>query len=353
MYELEIQSHNGAYPVVVGAGLDTGALARGVKAPCRALLVSDSTVFPLHGAGASASLAGSGFAVQSFVFPSGEASKNLDTFGSLLDCLAGNGFSRGDLVVALGGGVVGDLAGFAASVYMRGIDYVQLPTTLISAVDASVGGKTGVDLPRGKNLAGTFYSPKGVFIDVRRLETLPGDVLSDGFAEAIKTAMIADRDLLEALAKGGMDTADIITRCVRIKAGIVMRDERERGERQLLNFGHTIGHAIEALSGYAVSHGSAVAMGMYRMTALCEQYGLTEEPCLAALAAALKRYGLPCGPYDVSDAALAQAMLGDKKRRGEALNIVIPKAIGRAAVYSLPVDRIASFIGGTYTCDLG
>lgn len=255
------------YDVCIGAGcLDSlGRRAAAVKAPCSALLVSDETVYALYGAAAEASLTRAGFSVRSFTFAPGEESKTVATLARILDALAAVPCTRSDLVVALGGGVAGDMAGFAAAVYLRGIEFIQVPTTLLAAVDASVGGKTAVNLSAGKNLAGAFWQPSLVLCDCDVFQTLPAPVFADGMAEAVKAGMIADAQLLDMLEDGAQPLPALVARCVQIKRGLVAADERDVGDRQLLNFGHTAAHAIERATDFQVSHGSAVAIGMVMM----------------------------------------------------------------------------------------
>jgi len=336
-----VKAAAGSYPVVIGEGLDVGGLALEVVKPCRAVIVSDDNVFPLYGESASKSFAAAGFDVATFVVKNGEASKNLDTVSALLAFLAGEKITRTDILVALGGGVVGDITGFAAAVFLRGIGFIQIPTTLLAAVDSSVGGKTGVDLPGGKNLVGAFHRPLAVFCDVSAFASLPAGEYSCGMAEVVKHGMIADAGMLGSLA--GMTAAEICRRNVEIKASVVEKDEFDTGIRNLLNFGHTVGHAVEVLSGYAVSHGSAVAVGMTVITRASERSGLTESPCLETLAAALEIAGLSgeCR-YGADD--LARAAMSDKKRAGNVITLVIPKRPGRAELYRMPVDQLESFI---------
>jgi len=331
-----------SYPVVVGEGLDFGRLALEAKgAPCRAALVSDSNVFPLHGRAALESLTRSGFEASAYVFEAGEAAKSMEGLSLLLGFLASERLSRSDAVFALGGGVAGDLAGFAAAAYLRGIGFFQLPTTILAAVDSSVGGKTGVDLPAGKNMAGAFHPPLGVFCDAALFATLPKAVRADGMAEAVKHGMIADAGLLRGLSS--MPDAQMCLRNVRIKAGIVERDEFESGARMLLNFGHTVGHAVEALSGYRVPHGSAVAIGMAAMTRACEKAGIADPSCLPALMEALDGLGLPAAcPYSARE--IAAAALSDKKRSGGEMTIVAPREPGRAELVRLPAERLEGFL---------
>ncbi len=212
-----------------------------------------------------------------------------------------------------------------------------------------MGGNTGVDLPAGKNLAGSFYSPKAVITDVSFLDTLPENIMADGFAEVIKYAIIADSELFAILKSKDYNISDIIFRCVSIKADIVSEDELDNGKRQILNFGHTIGHAIETLSGFEISHGCAVAIGMAKITKAAEKYGIVTEPCYSEITGILRQYGLPLeSPY--SDNLISGEIKMDKKRRGDYINFIVPKAIGKAEIYPVKADKAADFIGGGYDC---
>ena len=254
-----------AYEVSIGPGLlqKSGTRLKPLLGECRVAVITDSTVALLYLETVLQSLEQAGFATCSHVFPAGEGHKTLSTLSDLLEFLASQHLTRTDCVAALGGGVTGDMAGFAAAVYLRGIRCVQLPTTLLAAVDSSVGGKTAVDLTAGKNLAGAFSQPAAVLCDTDCLKSLPADVFADGAAEAIKTGVLCDETLF-ALFEDGTLTADpgeVIARCIAYKAGVVERDEKELGERKLLNLGHTVGHAIEKCSGFTIPHGHAVAGG--------------------------------------------------------------------------------------------
>ncbi len=312
--------------------------------PCRLCVVSDDNVAPLYLSAVSDSLLSRGFDVLSFIIPHGEGSKSTDSLVSLLEFMAENRLTRADAVVALGGGVVGDLAGFSSAVYLRGIPFIQIPTTLLAAVDSSVGGKTAVDLRGGKNLAGSFHQPSLVLCDPRTLDTLPPEIFSDGCAEVIKYAVINDRDFFEFL-KGGIreNLSEVIARCVENKARVVEGDEFDRGARQLLNLGHTVGHAIELCSHLSISHGSAVAMGMVIVTRGAVSMGLCPASHLSELIAMLRAEGLPTDcPF--SARALADAALTDKKRMGETISLVVPFGIGDSRLYPISVDSLEKFI---------
>ena len=285
------------YDVLVGSGLldRVGELTAQVVKPCRAAILTDDTVDALYGARVDASLTAAGFETLKFVFPHGEASKNLTVFGQALNVLAENRLSRTDLVVALGGGVVGDLAGFVAACYLRGVRFIQIPTTLLAAVDSSVGGKTAVDLDTGKNLAGAFWQPSLVICDYDTLSTLPERTFREGCAEVIKTGVLSGEELFSALENAPIEDQleDVICACVAYKRDIVNGDEFDRGQRQLLNLGHTIGHAVEACSGYSLFHGECVAIGLAAVARAACRVDLTAPETRDRLRALLRRCGLP------------------------------------------------------------
>ena len=334
------------YEVMVGKGLlsQSGTLIAKKIKPCTAAIVTDDTVDILFGDTVQASLQQAGFSCRRIVFPHGEASKNMATLSLVLEQLAEHRLTRTDLIEALGGGVVGDLAGFAAAVYLRGIRFVQLPTTLLSAIDSSVGGKTAVDLKAGKNLAGGFWQPELVLCDGSTLKTLPQQYFLDGLGEAVKYGMAFDKTLLPLLENDIADRLpEIIARCVAIKAGVVAQDEHDTGERRKLNFGHTVGHAIERCSNFATPHGQAVAIGMVIITRACVKKGITPPETLKTLLDMLSACGLPTA-CDYSAQALAEAALGDKKRRGNLLALILPTGIGGCAVRDITADTLQDWI---------
>ncbi|MDD6503238.1 MAG: 3-dehydroquinate synthase, partial [Oscillospiraceae bacterium] len=242
------------------------------------------------------------------------------------------------------GGVTGDVSGFAAATYQRGISYIQIPTTLLAAVDSSVGGKTAIDLPAGKNLAGAFYQPGLVLCDYDTLNTLPEEVFTDGCAEVIKYGVIWDADFFEQLKSPIRPQIEsVIARCVEIKRDVVQQDEFDTGIRGLLNFGHTIGHAVEKCSAYAVSHGSAVAIGMALMTKAAYLAGRCDEDCVDSVYAMLRQYGLPTRTEFAPDDLLA-AMLSDKKRSGSKISLIVPERIGKCDIVKLPVEEMKAFL---------
>ena len=335
------------YEVTIGRGLlDTvGRQAAGQWKGRSAAVVSDSTVAPLYLNRVKDSLERAGFRVHSFVFPAGEDQKNGGTYLKLLEFLVARRLTRADGLIALGGGVVGDLAGFAAATFLRGIGFLQLPTTLLAAVDSSVGGKTAIDLTNGKNLAGAFYQPQAVLCDLDTLDTLPAEVFADGCAEVIKYGMIGDPALLARLETVDFraDPEELVARCVAQKRDLVEQDEFDTGARQLLNLGHTLGHGVEACSGYTVSHGRAVAIGMTLVTRAAVAFGRCPAEVLPRLRRLLERYGLPDATA-YSAQALYEKTLSDKKRSGDTISLVVPIAWGASQLVRIPVSELPAWI---------
>ena len=321
---------SGSYDVVISPGLlgQAGERIAALAGRVRAMVVSDEQVFSLYGEKLLESLHGAGVGTARFVFPQGEQEKNLATYGALLEALCRERFTRKDWIVALGGGVVGDLAGFAAATYQRGIPFVQLPTTLLAAVDASVGGKTAVDLAGGKNQAGAFYQPRLVLCDTDCLATLTQEEYRCGCAEIIKYAMIGSPELFAEIARTPVSARyeEVIARCVAMKRDYVQADEFDTGVRMLLNFGHSFGHAAEACSCYSLPHGEAVAMGMAVMCRSAAAAGFCPEETAEALVKLLRAYGLPTElPYGAE--VLAEAARADKKAAGDTTRLVVPEAL--------------------------
>lgn len=335
------------YDIHIGPGLLSmlGAYAQGLGRAKRVCLVSESRVYPLYGPKAVESLESAGFQVSEFVFPAGEQSKNGSVFLQLLNALAQNQLTRTDLVVALGGGVVGDLAGFAAACYLRGIRLIQIPTTLLAAVDSSVGGKTAIDLPAGKNLAGAFFQPALVLCDTQVLDTLPREIFQDGCAEVIKYGVLYDPALFAQLEEQGLDFCReaVITRCIQLKRDVVMEDEFDTGARMKLNLGHTIGHGVEARSGFALSHGRSVAIGLAMVARAAAQHGFCSRTACQRILAVLEQFGLPT-ETSYSPQELAAYTLSDKKRSGDTLSLVIPRDIGDCAIVPTPVAQMQALI---------
>jgi len=326
------------YEIKIAHGLlhRCGEVTAEIKRPCFVVLISDDMVCGIYGDTVKASYEKAGFSVSHFTFPSGEQSKNLATVEKLLDFMTEQKFTRNDLIIALGGGVVGDIAGFAAAIYLRGVPYVQIPTTLLAAVDSSVGGKTGVNLKAGKNLAGSFYQPIAVFCDPETFQTLPKNVFNDGLCEVIKYGCIADKKLFDILLNHNIHDrlADIIEISVVIKRDIVERDEFDQNGRQVLNFGHTIGHAVERLSNYAISHGHAVAIGMRIMANI--------TGCVEPLLALYDKYDID-SICSYTSKELANAALSDKKRRGDMITLVLLEKIGKAYLETVNIKELEDY----------
>ena len=328
--------------VAPGALAALGTRVAEVAPAHRYALISDRVVAPLYAEQARESFA-AGTRVELFTVAAGEQHKTRESWARLTDEMLAAHFGRDTTVVALGGGVVGDLAGFVAATYLRGVPFVQVPTTLLAMIDASVGGKTGVDTPAGKNLVGAFHQPAAVIIDPELLATLPAPQLRSGLAEAIKHGVIADERYFEEvvdrlptlLGPAGATSPEmrqLIGRSVAIKAAVVARDEREGGVRKILNFGHTIGHAVEHASGYTLLHGEAVAVGMSLESELAERLGIAECGTHRQVRAALERAGLPAHrPASLHPDVLLAATRGDKKARAGAVEYALPRRVGAMA----------------------
>lgn len=335
------------YDISIGSGLmaTVGMEAKRLGKVSKVCIISDSNVYPLYGAQVEASLSQAGLTVTSFVFPAGEAQKNGQTWLSLLNHMAEHHMSRSDLIVALGGGVVGDLAGFAAATYLRGIRLLQMPTTLLAAVDSSVGGKTAIDLAAGKNLAGVFYQPDRVLCDTDTLETLPEAVFRDGCAEIIKYGILYDEPLLTRLEQTGLafPREEVIARCIAHKRDVVMADEYDSGQRMKLNLGHTIGHGVEASSQFSVTHGQAVAIGIAVISRSASARGHLAEADCQRILSLLSRFGLPITTA-YSARQLAHYALSDKKRSGTVVSLIEPRGIGNCQIVPTPTEKLQSIL---------
>ncbi len=341
-----------SYQIEIAAGLldQAGAKIRSISKAQRAAIISDSNVDALYGERLQKSLEGSSFTVTRIVFPAGEKSKCLAELAKIYDRLAAAGITRSDLVVALGGGVTGDLGGFAAATFLRGVDYVQVPTSLLAQIDSSVGGKVAVDLPAGKNLVGNFYQPRLVLIDTELLRTLPVRFLHDGLAEAIKYGCIRDKALFEKIAAMHDDEelleniGGIVERCCAIKADIVEHDEFDTGERMVLNFGHTIGHAVEKCCGYTdYTHGEGVGVGMVLLTRQTEKLGLTVPGTADAICKVLQKYNLPVdAPYAEADLLAGIGM--DKKKSGSSITLIILEEIGSSFLQKTDWQALLDYV---------
>lgn len=340
--EIPVRSRGGTYPVLIQEGLRhrlPELLA--VHAPAyRYAVVCDTNVEPLYGTEAVNACRRAGLVADLFSFPAGEANKTRQQWSNLTDRLLDAGLGRDAAVVAVGGGVTGDLAGFVAATFMRGIPVVQVPTSLLAMIDASVGGKTGVDVGPGKNLVGAFHAPRMVVVDPETVATLPERERAEGLAEAVKHGAIADAEYFESLARenrvllaGDPDaTGRAVARSVEIKARVVSEDERESGLRQILNFGHTYGHALEAACGYGVGHGTAIAAGMVLEARLGERAGVTETGAARRLEDVLRAFGLGALPHiPEGTAAVIPRLARDKKAREGAVRFVLLERIGSVA----------------------
>ena len=337
-----------SYECLIGSSLlkNAGALIKDVVSSKTALIVTDDVVNSLYADTLENSLKEAGFDTVKYVFKNGEASKNLATYCDMLEFAAQERLTRGDCIVALGGGVVGDMAGFCAATYLRGISYIQIPTTLLSMVDSSVGGKTAVDLKHGKNLVGAFYQPRLVIADTDTLSTLDEKTFADGMAETIKYGVIFSREFFDFLKNNNAKDklCETVKKCIEFKRDIVEHDETDRGLRGLLNLGHTIGHAIEKCSSYSVTHGSAVAIGTALISKGAYECGLTSENIHQELCEVLRKYNLPT-ETDFDADSLFEAALSDKKSEADGITLIIPERIGSCKLMKTDFETLKSIIG--------
>lgn len=342
---------SGSYEIIIGNGLieKTAEYIKNVTKAKNFAVITDDTVDSFYGEKVCKSISDAGFGVCKFVFPHGEASKCSDTLLKIYSFLCKNHITRTDCLIALGGGVVGDITGYAAATFLRGLDFIQIPTTLLAQVDSSVGGKTAIDLPEGKNLVGAFKQPKLVLCDTDTLDTLPEEFLIDGMGEVVKYGMIKSAELFEILETRNINNIkdiadDIIERCVSIKRDVVEADEFDKGERMLLNFGHTLAHSIEQYYNYTgITHGTAVAVGMRMITRIAENKGQVEKGTTDRLIRCLDRYRLNAEiKPQVSE--LAAACLNDKKREGGSINYIICPNVGSSCTKKTTVDEFMKFL---------
>ncbi len=340
------------YEILLGRNLlkDAGKLVREVhKKGEKALIITDSNVGPIYAQTVSKSLKAAGYSVVNiFTFPAGEKNKRLETVSNIYTTLAYKKFDRSDIIIALGGGVTGDMAGFAAATWMRGIPFVQIPTSLLALVDSSIGGKTGVDIKDGKNLVGAFWQPLRVIADIDTLSTLPKYYFTDGMGEVIKSACIADDELFSLLENSKEFTPETLTevvrRCMLVKSGIVENDEHESGERKLLNFGHTLAHALEKHLNYeGISHGCAVAVGMLAITAASERKGLTVSGTTSRLSSLLEKFGLPT-KNEIPFSSYLENVKLDKKCESNEVDLVLIDRIGSAFCHRINTDTLGEFL---------
>lgn len=343
---ITISSRLRNYKIYIDKGIlrQSGEILKDTVPKARAFIITDVNVGAIYLKQLYESLLKSGIESNSISIPSGEGSKSFETVQMLLKCMSDCKINRSDVVIALGGGVVGDVSGFTASIYMRGIKFIQIPTSLLAQVDSSIGGKTGIDTPYGKNLIGTFYPPHAVLTDTELLKTLPKRELACGMAEIIKSAAICDERFFERI-EFGTEIEDMILSSLMIKKAIVEEDELENGSRRLLNFGHTLGHGIETYYGYdgRVLHGEAVAAGMAKITLKCVENGICEQKTYDRLVNVLKKYNLP-DTLDYDSEIVQKHMQGDKKAEGNAVNLVILKKIGQAEVLKVECLNLIHWI---------
>ena len=351
--KIDVKLSHKTYPIYIEKGLlnSIGKEISKIFSGKNIAVVTDENVNRYYGDKVTGSLEAEGFYVKKIVLKAGEASKSFETLTYVYDELLDIPITRGDLIIALGGGVIGDLTGFAASTILRGVPFVQIPTSLLAEVDSSIGGKVAVDVAKGKNLVGSFYHPEAVFIDIEVLNTLDKKYLHDGLAEVIKYGAIKDSKLFEALLNFKDDDeliqniGDIIYTCCDIKREIVEKDEKEKGDRMLLNFGHTIGHAIEKYYNFEkYSHGEAVAIGMYTITLKSEQLGITEKGSSEKLKELLIKYELPYEISGIPKERLLEAIALDKKNNRDRMNIILIKKIGDSFINNIPNTEMKDYI---------
>ncbi len=340
---IPVRYPGGEYDIRIGAGLleRVGQILLEELSTGRICVVTNTVVSPLYNAAVEKSLRKAEFNVSTCIIPDGEEHKTLNTVSRLYEKLLDAELDRGGTVVSLGGGVTGDIAGFAAATFMRGVKFVQIPTTLLSMVDASVGGKTGVDLPQGKNLVGAFKFPQLVLIDTHVLATLPDEEIRNGAAEAIKHGIIADPDLFDRLRNGPLPfTPELIARVLRVKIGIVEEDPYERGRREVLNLGHTVGHAIEQVSKFTIPHGAAVAIGLVAAARIAVRLKLADHDLVERIENALSTWELPIKVPELSVDEIIAALAHDKKRRNGQTRFILPRRIGAVEA----VDNVSAAI---------
>lgn len=349
---INLPSHS--YDLTIEKGLlkEIGSWVKELWLPKKIVIITDTNVQPLYGEQVQKSLKEAGFETAIFVIKAGEQSKTLSVAAKVYDFLAYEGMTRSDGIIALGGGVVGDLAGFVASTYMRGLHFLQVPTTLLAQVDSSIGGKTAVNTKKAKNLVGTFAQPDGVLIDPDTLDTLEVRRIQEGSAEIIKSAAIADKDLWQKLDALKDETelkahaTEIIAACCKIKRKVVEEDELDNGVRLLLNFGHTIGHALENTAGYGnLTHGEGVAIGMSQITRVAESKKLTPNGTSEKLDKMIQKFHLPIRSNYWDQEQLYTALTHDKKARGGKINIILLESIGKAKIVRIPIEEMKSYLG--------
>ena len=353
MKNIDIQLSGGSYNIIIDHGLikEIGSAISKIYNGDKIAIITDENVNKYYGDIVEKSLKAKGYNTLKIVIPPGEKSKSVESLLKLYSDLLEFKINRGNLIVALGGGVVGDLTGFCASTLLRGIPFIQIPTSLLAQIDSSIGGKVAVDLPQGKNLIGSFYHPKAVYIDPEVLNTLDKKFINDGLGEVIKYGLIKDANLFSRLEeikdyKELMESMDyIIYTCCNIKKEVVQRDEKDTGERMILNFGHTIGHAIEKLQNYTgLSHGEAVAVGMYKITVKSEELGISKAGLSERIKSLLIKFNLPYEEDNFAKNELLEAINFDKKNINKNINLVLLKDIGESFIKNVPIDEIKKYL---------
>ena len=353
MKNIDIQLSGGSYNIIIDHGLikEIGSAISKIYNGDKIAIITDENVNKYYGDIVEKSLKAKGYNTLKIVIPPGERSKSVESLLKLYSDLLEFKINRGNLIVALGGGVVGDLTGFCASTLLRGIPFIQIPTSLLAQIDSSIGGKVAVDLPQGKNLIGSFYHPKAVYIDPEVLNTLDKKFINDGLGEVIKYGLIKDINLFSRLEeikgyKELMESMDyIIYTCCNIKKEVVQRDEKDTGERMILNFGHTIGHAIEKLQNYTgLSHGEAVAVGMYKITVKSEELGISKAGLSERIKSLLIKFNLPYEEDNFAKNELLEAINFDKKNINKNINLVLLKDIGESFIKNVPIDEIKKYL---------
>lgn len=348
MKRVDVNYIGGSYPVEIGVNYlnSTNEYLKKLKCTGKVLIVSDTNVFPLHGETLVKNIKKEGYQVRTHIIKAGEESKNLQTVKKIYDQLFESGVFRDDIIIALGGGVVGDITGFSAGTYLRGIKYIQIPTTLLAQVDSSVGGKTGVDTEHGKNQIGMFYQPSAVIIDINLLVTLNKDIFNDGMAEVIKYGLIRDEELFSLIRELKHETniEELIYKCISIKAKIIANDEKDQGERMLLNFGHTFGHGIEKCGNFTkYTHGNAVAIGMVMAAQIGERMGITKEGTAHEIISICRSFDLPTETSE-DIKSIMQAMLTDKKMSGTSIRFIMLKSIGESLIHHIKITELAKLM---------
>lgn len=344
--KINVQTKLSNYDIIIEKGIfsNLNKLIKENLNPQKVFVITDKNVWKIYGSIIDKAIEDIGIEYFIEIIKPGEESKCISTVEAIINQLAKKNIGKGDLIIAIGGGVVGDLSGFISSVYMRGIDFINVPTTLLSQVDSSIGGKTGVNLDFGKNLVGTFYQPKMVVIDTDFLESLSGRVYRDGMAEVIKYALIRDRKLFEILFKNDINSIknemeSVIAMCCSIKRDVVQNDEFDKGERMILNFGHTLGHAIESYYSYnKYTHGEAVAIGMSRIVHILYKNNMIGYKIYENVISLIKKYGLPIYDENIENLDLLRHIYNDKKNMGEYLNVIVIEDIGNAKILKRSLD---------------